>query len=72
MKLRKGSVILFDPKLCKTIGYGTSSRAITLGIVLAYDKYADCYDVDIGYDNLLASITPNCINRNSITVIGTY
>lgn len=67
MKLRKGDVIVFDPRKCHTIGQTTR---YSLGVVEGYDRYADCYDVEIGCDHVAATLIPSDISIYNVKKLG--
>ena len=69
MKLCKGMVIAYDPTKCETISDQYNDEHFVVGVVHYYDKYAECYDIDIGYNNLMASITSDLITRDSVFII---
>ena len=74
MKLNRGDVIVYSPRLTRTIGDSANDKHFSIGVVRKYDKYADCYDIDIGCENALAiitaSITPSYITKDNLKVIG--
>ena len=76
MKLKRNDVIAYDPWSLKTIGDSVIDEHFSIGIVLGYDKYAECYDIDIGNENefarITASIVPGYITKNNLKVIGTF
>ena len=75
MKLKRNDVIAYDPWSLKTIGDSITDEHFSIGVVLKYDKYADCYDIDIGCENefaiITASIIPDYITKDNLKVIGT-
>ena len=74
MKLKRNDVIAYSPWLLKTIGDSITDEHFSIGVVLGYDKYADCYDIDIGCENgfnmITASIVPSYITKDNLKVIG--
>lgn len=69
MKLRRGMVIAYSPLLCETIGNKGGDDNFAVGVVLGYDKYAACFDIEVGYENIQASITSNLVTRDNIRII---
>lgn len=69
MILRRGMVIAYSPLLCETIGNKGGDDNFAIGTVLRYDRYTDCYDIDVGYENIQASITSNLVTRDNIRII---
>ena len=70
MKLKRGDVIVYSPRLIGTIGDNADDEHFSIGVVDLYDKYADVYDIDIGYENLMASIVPDEITKDNLKVVG--
>ena len=71
IKLKRHDVIAYSPRLTETIGNEGCYADYAIGVVLGYDKHADCYDIDIGCEVLQASITPNNIIKDNLKIIGT-
>jgi hypothetical protein len=75
MKLKRNDVITYSPRLVRTVGDSANDQHFSIGVVLKYDKDADCYDIDIGCENefavLTASIIPDDITKDNLKVIGT-
>jgi hypothetical protein len=66
--LKPNDVIVYNPMLTETIG---NHLDFSIGVVMGYDEYADCYDIDIGSDVLQAVIIPSNIARDNLRVVGT-
>ncbi len=71
MKLKRGDVIVYSPRLIGTIGNEGYYPDYAIGVVMGYDKYADVYDINVGCETLAGVIGPDDITKDNLKVIGT-
>jgi hypothetical protein len=75
MKLKRNDIIVYSPQLTMTIGNPDMHEQYAIGVVAGYDKYAECYDVEVEmpteYGMCSATITSDVATADNIKVIGT-
>jgi len=75
MKLKRNDVIVFSPRLTRTIGNPDEGAHYAIGVVMRHDKRGECYDVEVEpmgeFGRLIAVITTGDATRDNLRVIGT-